>query len=250
MASANAQKPDRQDSKEPENTGEPMLLIALADELLENSYDPFGIKLASLVPPDDQKLPPMGLGSSGAINLPAPPDPLEGITLQGVAYNSKQPMAILSFGSSDEETSLVHSGDVVEIHGTKLRIVSIQPKEVIVASMDQPGNKKNLSLPDVVGFENNASSSSAPTTSAAPENASSAVLSKYGRPPQGDATSRSSPDVSQNSGALSRFPGRMGPMSQNRQQQQPNGSAANSPRKPMTSAGDGIIQDALKRIQE
>lgn len=130
------------------------ITMAMADALLQLPTDPFYSKLTR---PEPEPLPTVETPNNG----PTPPpivevSPLESVTLLGISYNAKKPMAILQ--TENDGTLMVEAGQTIQVEGTALRIKSIRPNAVELSDTStKKGESRKLDLPDVVGYRNSSS---------------------------------------------------------------------------------------------
>jgi hypothetical protein len=168
--------------------------VNLASMIITANANPFMDKLPKpLQPPEG------GDGEGDGSNTPAvtvpdaPPDPFDEISLMGIVYNSKMPMALISTGT--DKTLMVRKGDVISgKSGETIKVVKISRDNVellLAGSNDKSAthrraeekskDTKLLSLPSIIDYASksadNSSSKSgvgdtlnenAPTTSAKP----------------------------------------------------------------------------------
>lgn len=129
----------------------------MATEIILAGKNPFAVKLPK-PQPDPTKLPDPNLvqGSNGQqapviVEKPLPPpDPFAQVTLNGVLYNARTPLALISTGG--EASKIVRKGDILMGNSGPILITSITRSNVEVATLANRKNRRTLTLPDIVGY--------------------------------------------------------------------------------------------------
>jgi hypothetical protein len=133
----------------------------MATEIILAGKNPFAVKLPK-PQPDPTKLPdpnlvqgPGGQNPGGQapviVEKPLPPpDPFAQITLNGVLYNARTPLALISAGG--EASKIVRKGDILMGTGGPVIITSITRSNVEVATLTNRKKRRTLTLPDIVGY--------------------------------------------------------------------------------------------------
>lgn len=129
--------------------------IRLASAILTAGANPFLNRLPK--PPAEPSSP----ANEPAISVPPPVDPFNSISLAGILYNAKSPMALVAVAdggaageTGNNSSQIVGVGSVLPASGGTLRVTGIQRDRVEFQRVD--GNKRErrtLSLPSIVGFE-------------------------------------------------------------------------------------------------
>jgi hypothetical protein len=111
----------------------------------------------------------------------APPlDPFANISLLGIAYNAKAPIALVAISGGETQTQMVRTGDLLMMDGGQIKVVSIAQDGVIFQKAGAGGEKRTITLPNLVGYDasapkNNGSAPSSTPTNKGPKSASSST---------------------------------------------------------------------------
>lgn len=88
----------------------------------------------------------------------APPDPFANVSLLGIAYHAKSPMAIVSVSGGETQTQMVRTGDVLMMDGGQIKVLSISQDSVIFQKLGTGGEKRTMSLPSLIGYTSSGAS--------------------------------------------------------------------------------------------
>lgn len=149
--------------------------VALASEIIASKANPF---LGKLPKPVVATATPV---DSGATPPPPPVDPFESVSLLGVVYNPKSPIALLGVSGGDSQSQVVRRGDVIMVDGGSVKVSAIRRDGIELQSLGTSKEKRTLSLPNLVGYSAGATAG-APTTGSNPDTHS---VSKSAPPPGG-----------------------------------------------------------------
>jgi hypothetical protein len=127
----------------------------MATEIILAGKNPFAVKLPKPKPDPNVAQPPGGQTPGGQtpviVEKPLPPpDPFAQITLNGVLYNPRTPLALISAGG--DASKIVRKGDILMGTGGPVIVTAISPNHVEVATLSNRKNKRVLTLPDIVGY--------------------------------------------------------------------------------------------------
>jgi hypothetical protein len=93
-------------------------------------------------------------GEPASVSIPA--DPFATVTLLGVIYHPKSPMALLGGG---EQTQLLGKGGVFNLAATQAEVTAIRADGVDLQLLDGSKQTRTFLLPDIVGYQSTTSSS-------------------------------------------------------------------------------------------
>jgi hypothetical protein len=138
------------------------------------------IKLIVPPPPPKPKVDPTEFNPAGggvAIEvIPVVPNPIDGIKLSGVSYMPKRSFAMLSV-SGQAHTAIVSQGEVIDVAGQQVKVVSIARGAVSLSWLGAPKGvapTQKLTIPDIIGYKPTGNSGSSSSTPPAPGAASGA----------------------------------------------------------------------------
>jgi uncharacterized membrane protein YgcG len=122
--------------------------VALAAEILAAATNPF---LSRLPKPNTLAVTPEG-NVTPVENILPPPDPFESISLLGIVYNPKSPIALLSVGGGESQSQLVRNGEVLFVDGGQIKVTAIRQDGIELQSLGSGKEKRSLSLPSIVTY--------------------------------------------------------------------------------------------------
>lgn len=123
-------------------------IVELASEIIVAGANPF---LDRLPKPVVEAVKPIDTGVTTPA-APPPADPLDSVSVLGIAYQSKSPMALLSLGGAEAQTKMVRKGDVLTVDAGQVKVAEIGPGSVELQSIGPKQDKRTLSLPSIVGY--------------------------------------------------------------------------------------------------
>jgi hypothetical protein len=120
--------------------------VELASSIISAKGNPFLNKL----PKPDIAVSDPGITDPGAAP-PPPANPLENINLLGVVYSRKNPLALVSVGGGENQSQLVHKGEVLIMDGGQVKVIAIKPDSIELEVVG--GNQKETkSLPSILNY--------------------------------------------------------------------------------------------------
>lgn len=140
-------------------------LVSLASEIIAAGVNPFLSRLPKPVKVETANAD----GSSATANAKpaAPPvDPLDAVTLLGIVYSAKSPIALISVVGSASTSQLVRPGDVITLTDGQATVARITQSSIDIHLLGEKKDKKTLPIPDIVGY-GSSKASSEPSTSGA-----------------------------------------------------------------------------------
>ncbi len=164
-------------------------LVALAADIITAGTNPFMNKL-----PKPEGPIPSSAGGDTAASAPEPADPFQNVSLQGVMYSARMPMALVSLAGGEAQSQIVNMADkrFITVDGGQLRVLSIKPTGIEVEEVNSK-QRKTLSLPNIIGYSSTASGGSgtektenqAKKSSAASSEANPSLAEPQGKPTTG-----------------------------------------------------------------
>jgi hypothetical protein len=120
--------------------------VELASAIISAKGNPF---LNKLPKPDI----PIQDPETGKPGEPPPPpvNPLENINLLGVVYSRKNPLALVSVGGGENQSQLVHKGEVFIMDGGQVKVIAIKPDSI---ELEVVGGKQRetKALPSILNY--------------------------------------------------------------------------------------------------
>lgn len=99
---------------------------------------------------------PIASGVAAPVELPA--DPFANVTLLGVMYNAKSPMALISV--TGQQTQFVRQGDLVNLETDSAIVTGIRQDGADLKLMNGTKETKTLTLPSIIGYGADSSNAS------------------------------------------------------------------------------------------
>lgn len=122
--------------------------VKLAVEILISEANPFANRLPKLTP-----------DTIDSENMPDIPtvvqevrDPFEHISLLGIVYHAKSPIALMAVGGAESQTQLVKTGDLLFVDGDQLKVNSIHQDGIELETLGSTPEKRSLMLPSIVTY--------------------------------------------------------------------------------------------------
>ena len=122
-------------------------LVSLASDIIFLKGNPF---LDRLPKPIVEAITATGPTEPGKAE--APPDPFANVSLLGIAYHAKSPMAIVSVSGGETQTQMVRTGDMLMMDGGQIKVLSISQDSIIFQKLGTGGEKRTMSLPSLIGY--------------------------------------------------------------------------------------------------
>lgn len=129
--------------------------VSLASDIIFMKGNPF---LDRLPKPIVEALTDPTAANPNATIVEAPPDPFASVSLLGIAYQSKSPMAIISVSGGEVQTQMVRAGDVLMMDGGQIKVSSISQDSIIFQKLGTGGEKRTMSLPSLIGYSSTGTS--------------------------------------------------------------------------------------------
>lgn len=146
------------------------LTVELASSIIAMGANPFLDRL-----PKPIVEAPILTDASAPPPVSIPVDPFSSVSLMGVVYNNKAPIALIAVAGAQAQTVLARSGMLIMTDGSQLKVVKIHPNSVDLQVAGDAQQKKSLMLPDIVGFDAKASTSPS-NSNGSPETPASASM--------------------------------------------------------------------------
>lgn len=148
------------------------LTVNLASEVIAVEANPFLDKLPKpvvIAVPTSENL----TGANIAAALPPPENPFDAVSLLGIAYSKTTPMALVSLGGESTQSQLVRQGETLNLDGGTVRVIKITQDSVDLQRLDSSHEKRNFSMPSIIGYSA-VTSKSASAESLAPQKSGTA----------------------------------------------------------------------------
>lgn len=134
--------------------------VNLASEVIVAGTNPFLNRLPKPVAAVDPSATGTGEGTTVS-TAPPPTDPFESVSLLGIAYHAKAPMALISVSGGESQTQMVRKGDVLMMDGGQVKVSSISRDSVEFEKLGPGGEKRTFNLPSIIGYGSSSSSDKA-----------------------------------------------------------------------------------------
>jgi hypothetical protein len=121
--------------------------VELASAIISAKGNPFLNKL----PKPDVSVSDPGVITDPGAAPPPPANPLENISLLGVVYSRKNPLALVSVGGGENQSQLVHKGEVLIMDGGQVKVIAIKPDSIELEVVE--GKQREIkSLPSILNY--------------------------------------------------------------------------------------------------
>lgn len=131
--------------------------VNLASEIIFAKANPFLDRMAKPM----VEVPKVDDGSAATpAQVELPPDPFESLSLLGIAYNAKLPMALVAVSGGETQTQMVRVGALLMMDGGQVKVLAIHHDSVDFQMVGKAGEKRTLSLPSVIGYSSSGSTDS------------------------------------------------------------------------------------------
>ncbi|MEB3245068.1 MAG: hypothetical protein VKJ06_03680 [Vampirovibrionales bacterium] len=168
--SARVNTPEKKETPEKQESKEALAFLSLNDLLASGYKDPF-FSPNAVVAEDDEKAaddqkqgdapnstPETQFGAKDGTPEVTVTD-FSSVNLKSIVYNPQKPMAIFV---ANDETHLVKAGEVF----SDFKVVSILPKQVVIARATNPSERQTLEIENIIGFATSTDGSSGNAPSA------------------------------------------------------------------------------------
>jgi hypothetical protein len=129
---------------------EPQKLLGTSEkiEIAGNTLELASTIIAANTNPFLNRLPKIVVAATPEQPTEIPADPFAGISILGIIFNPKQPMALIS--ENGEPAVIKKAGEVLGSGG--IQVMRISQKDIILQQVGVSKQQRTLTLPDIVGY--------------------------------------------------------------------------------------------------